>query len=64
MFGHAERVTFTYELEREDDGRWIAEILELPGCLAYGTTPDEALRVAQVLACRLVADRLEHDEHT
>jgi len=55
-------VTFTYQLDREDDGRYIAEIIELPGCLAYGATSDEALRAVQVLALRVLADRLEHDE--
>lgn len=50
------------ELEREADGRWIAEIPDLPGVLAYGETRDEAVRAAQVLALRTVADRLEHGE--
>jgi predicted RNase H-like HicB family nuclease len=55
-------VLFTIELERETDGRWIAEVLELPGTLAYGTTQDEAIAHVQALALRVVADRLEHDE--
>jgi predicted RNase H-like HicB family nuclease len=55
-------VTFTYELEQEADGRWLAEILELPGCMAYGGSSEDALRAAQVLAFRVLADRLEHDE--
>ncbi len=50
------------ELEREDDGRWIAEIPALPGVMAYGETRDEALRAVEVLALRVFADRLEHGE--
>jgi predicted RNase H-like HicB family nuclease len=55
-------MTFTIEIEREDDGRWLAEVTELPGVLAYGATPDEAIAHAKALALRVVADRLEHDE--
>ena len=54
--------TYTIETEREDDGRWIAEVLELPGTLAYGATPEQARARAQALALRVLADRLEHDE--
>ena len=50
------------EIEREDDGRWIAEVPELPGVLAYGGSADEARAKAQALALRVVADRLEHGE--
>lgn len=50
------------ELEQEDDGRWIAEVQELPGTMAYGTTADEAKARVQALALRVVADRLEHGE--
>ncbi len=50
------------ELEREADGRWIAEVLALPGVLAYGATREEALARAEVLALRVIADRLEHGE--
>lgn len=50
------------EYEREEDGRWIAEVPELPGVLAYGDTPEEAMRRAEVLALRVLADRLEHGE--
>jgi predicted RNase H-like HicB family nuclease len=52
----------TVELERETDGRWIAEVVDLPGVLVYGTTRDEALAGAQALALRVVADQLEHGE--
>jgi predicted RNase H-like HicB family nuclease len=55
-------VAFRIELEPEDDGRWIAEVVELPGVLAYGGTQDEAIAHAQALALRVIADRLEHDE--
>ena len=50
------------EIEREDDGRWIAEIPELPGVMAYGNQRNEAISNAQVLALRVLADRLEHGE--
>ncbi|MBI2940595.1 MAG: type II toxin-antitoxin system HicB family antitoxin [Chloroflexi bacterium] len=52
----------TIECEREEDGRWLAEVLELPGVLAYGKSPAEALARAQALALRVLADRLEHGE--
>jgi len=55
-------MTFTVEYEREDDGRWLAEVLELPGVLAYGVDSDEAIAKAQALALRVLADRLEHGE--
>jgi len=55
-------MTFTVEVEQEEDGRWIAEVPELPGVLAYGRTPEEASAKAQALALRVVADRLEHGE--
>ncbi len=50
------------EIEREDDGRWIAEIPELPGIMVYGNNRSEAISKAQVLALRVLADRLEHGE--
>ncbi|MGH9427587.1 MAG: type II toxin-antitoxin system HicB family antitoxin [Terriglobia bacterium] len=55
-------MTFTVEYEREDDGRWLAEVIELPGVLAYGQTSDEAIVKAQALALRVLADRLEHGD--
>ena len=55
-------MTFTVETEQEDDGRWIAEVLELPGALAYGHTPEEALAKVQALALLVIADRLDHAE--
>ena len=53
---------FKLEIEQEEDGRWIAEIVELPGVMAYGQTPKEATTKVQALALRVVADRLEHGE--
>jgi predicted RNase H-like HicB family nuclease len=53
---------FQIEVERENDGRWIAEVLELPGAMAYGATSAEAKAKVQALALRVVADRLEHGE--
>jgi len=53
---------FTVEHEREDDGRWLAEVPELPGVLAYGATADEAMAKAEVLALRVLAERLESNE--
>ena len=53
---------FTVEIEKEDDGRLIAEVVDLPGVLAYGKTPEEAKAKVQALALRVVADRLEHGE--
>ncbi len=55
-------VAFSIELEQEINGRWIAEVVELPGVLAYGATQDQAIAHVQALALRVVADRLEHDE--
>jgi predicted RNase H-like HicB family nuclease len=55
-------ITLSVELEQEEDGRWIAEVTELPGVLAYGETPGDARAKAQALALRVVADRLEHGE--
>jgi predicted RNase H-like HicB family nuclease len=52
----------TIESEQEEDGRWIAEILELPGVLVYGTTQDIAIANVQALALRVIADKLEHGE--
>ena len=50
------------EIEREDDGRWIAEVPDLPGVMTYGQTKAEAISKVEVLALRVLADRLEHGE--
>ena len=55
-------MTLTVEYEQEEDGRWLAEVLQLPGVLAYGQTQEEAIARAQALALRVLADRLEHGE--
>ena len=52
----------TLETEQETDGRWIAEVPQLAGVLAYGATRDEAMAKAEVLALRVVAEQLEHGE--
>ena len=51
------------EIEREEDGRWIAEVSELPGVLAYGKSREEAIAKVEALALRVIADRLEHGEN-
>lgn len=53
---------FHIECELEEDGRWIAEVPELPGVLVYGASSDEATLKAQALALRVIAERLEHGE--
>jgi predicted RNase H-like HicB family nuclease len=55
-------VKFTIEYEQENDGRWLAEVKELPGVMVYGKDPDDATAHAQALALRVVADRLENGE--
>ncbi len=55
-------VNLKLELEREDDGRWIAEIPELPGVLGYGSTREEAVALVKSLALHVVADRLSLGE--
>ncbi len=50
------------EFEREDDGRWIAEVPDLPGVMAYAATRDEAVAKAEALALRVIADRLDHGD--
>lgn len=50
------------ETEEEADGRWIAEITDLPGVMAYGATKEEALAAAEALALRVIADRIEEQK--
>lgn len=52
----------TIEIEQEVDGRWIAEVPELPGVLVYGETRQEAVHRIQALSLRVIADRLDHGE--
>jgi predicted RNase H-like HicB family nuclease len=53
---------FTVETEQEDDGRWIAEVIDLPGVLVYAQTCEEAITQVQPLALRVLAERLEQGE--
>jgi predicted RNase H-like HicB family nuclease len=57
-------MTFTIEYEQEKDGRWLAEVLELPGVLVYGQSIEDAVSKVQSLALRVIADRSEHDENS
>ncbi|MDQ1351373.1 MAG: hypothetical protein QG657_1675 [Acidobacteriota bacterium] len=50
------------EIEQEQDGRWIAEVLDLPGVMTYGSSRAEAISKVESLALRVLADRLEHGE--
>jgi predicted RNase H-like HicB family nuclease len=50
------------ELEQEDDGRWIAEVMELPGVMAYGATPDAAVKAVTAIALRTLADQVEQED--
>ena len=55
-------MNLTIETEQEDDGRWIAEVPQLAGVLAYGATREEAMARAEALALRVLAEQLEHGE--
>jgi predicted RNase H-like HicB family nuclease len=55
-------MTFTIELEREADGRWLAEVPAMSGVMCYGASRDEAVARVQALALRVIAERLEHQE--
>jgi len=55
-------VNLTIDLDREEDGRWIAEAPELPGVMSYGKTPEEAISNAERLAIEVIADRITHGE--
>lgn len=55
-------MNLTIDLNREDDGRWIATVPEIPGVSKYGKTPEEAIHAVKVLALQVVADMLEHGE--
>lgn len=50
------------ETEQEEDGRWIAEVLDLPGTMVYAKSKDEAVLKVKALALRVIADRIEHGE--
>ena len=53
---------YSLQVEQEEDGRWLAEVPELPGVLAYGVSSDEATVRAETLALRVIADRMERGE--
>ena len=55
-------MNYTLEIAQETDGRWLAEVPELPGVLAYGSSPDEAMARAEALALRVLAEQLEQGE--
>jgi predicted RNase H-like HicB family nuclease len=55
-------MNLTVEIEQEEDGRWIAEVVDLPGVLVYAQTIEDATAKVQALALRVLADRLEHGE--
>jgi predicted RNase H-like HicB family nuclease len=57
-----EEVHVTIDLDREDDRRWIAEALELPGVMCYGQTRQEAISNVERLAIEVIADRISHGE--
>lgn len=58
----AQSVQFAVELDHEEDGRWIAEVPDLPGVMTYAPSRDEAMARVQALALRVLAERLEHGE--
>ena len=55
-------MNYTIEIEQEEDGRWLAEIKELPGVMVYGQTSEDARRNVAALARRVLEDRLQHNE--
>jgi predicted RNase H-like HicB family nuclease len=66
MTGFSRRFPVEFEIvfDREEDGRWIAEIESLPGVLAYGATKKEAQSRVEALALRVIADRIEKEQST
>lgn len=56
------KACYRIEIEQEEDGRFLAEVVDLPGVMAYGGSADEALAHVQALALRVLADQLEHAE--
>jgi predicted RNase H-like HicB family nuclease len=59
---HSPGVTFTVEVEQETDGRWIAEIPQIPGAMSYGASQDEAVARVEALGLRVLAERIEQGE--
>jgi len=60
----AKQLRFKIETEREDDGRWIAEVVQVPGALAYGNTREEAVALASGIALRVLAARMEEEKQS
>jgi len=58
----ADAIRLEIEIDREEDGRWIADIAALPGVMAYGATREEAIAKAKALALRVIADEIEHGD--
>jgi predicted RNase H-like HicB family nuclease len=56
-------MVYRIEVERENDGRWLADVVDLPGVMAYSETVEQAVDNAEALALRVIADRIEHGEH-
>jgi predicted RNase H-like HicB family nuclease len=63
FFQEANLMNFHIEYEREDDGRWLAEVPQIPGAMAYGATADEAMGKAEALMLRILAERIETGEN-
>jgi predicted RNase H-like HicB family nuclease len=61
--GLEDDMRYTVETEQESDGRWLAEIVEIPGVMKYGQSREEAIGQAEALALRVIAERLENGEH-
>jgi len=59
---YAEGIYMRIEIEQEEDGRWLTEITDLPGVMAYGATREDSVARVKALALRVLADRLEHGE--
>lgn len=55
-------MNYHIEFEQEEDGRWLAEVLEIPGALAYGANAEEAMGKAEALTLRVLAERIEAGE--
>ncbi|MBF0108388.1 MAG: type II toxin-antitoxin system HicB family antitoxin [Magnetococcales bacterium] len=55
-------MNYTIEYEQETNGRWLAEVMELPGVVAYGRTDEDAISRVEALALRVLAERLENGE--
>ena len=62
LTGYDDEVNLTIDLDREEDGRWIAEATELPGVMCYGQTRDEAISSTERLAIEVIADRIAHQQ--